>query len=85
MGGTANGLFKRALTGKAIGEVTLAASSWESFRITLDVNRPVTPKLAVRVNGLWEDSNTWRMSNTIIAAPARSPRRTAPGAEAISG
>jgi hypothetical protein len=31
-----------------------------AFRATVDLNRPITPKLAVRFNGLWEDSNTWR-------------------------
>lgn len=60
MGGTANGLFKRANTAKAGGEVSLGLSSWESFRFTLDLNQPITPKLAVRFNGLWEDANTWR-------------------------
>ena len=60
MGGTANGLFKRAQTSKTIAEVTTAVSSWESYRTTLDLNRPITSKLAVRLNALWEDSNTWR-------------------------
>ena len=60
MGGTANGLFKRANTAKATGEITMALSSWESFRSTIDLNQPLSKKLAVRFNGLWEDSNTWR-------------------------
>lgn len=60
MGGTANGLFKRAQTGKPSGEVGLGVSSWESFRTTIDLNRPLGSKLALRVMGLWEDSNTWR-------------------------
>ena len=60
MGGTANGLFKRAHTSQASGELSMALSSWESFRTTVDVNHPITPKLAVRINGLWEDMNTWR-------------------------
>jgi len=60
MGGTANGLFKRAQTSKSITEVALAASSWDSYRATLDVNRPISSKLAIRLNAFWEDSNTWR-------------------------
>jgi outer membrane receptor for ferric coprogen and ferric-rhodotorulic acid len=60
MGGTANGLFKRANTSKQSGELSIALSSWDSFRATVDLNQPITPKLAVRFNGLWEDANTWR-------------------------
>lgn len=60
MGGTANGLFKRANTGKQSGEVTVGVSSWESYRTTVDFNQPLTDKLAIRFNGLWEDTNTWR-------------------------
>lgn len=60
MGGTANGLFKRANTSRPSGEVSMAVSSWESMRSTVDLNQPITRNLAVRFNGLWEDSNTWR-------------------------
>ncbi len=60
MGGTANGLFKRARTDKASGEVSVALSSWESVRTTIDLNQRITKKLAVRFNGLWDDANTWR-------------------------
>lgn len=60
MGGTANGLFKRANTSKSTGELTQAFSSWQSFRSTLDFNWALSPKFAVRVNGLWDDANTWR-------------------------
>ena len=60
MGGTANGLFKRALTGKTVRELTLSVSSWDSFRSALDLNQPVNSKLAVRFNGLWEETHTWR-------------------------
>ncbi|MBI5689054.1 MAG: TonB-dependent receptor [Verrucomicrobia bacterium] len=60
MGGTANGLFKRAQTGRAFGELALGVSSWDSFRTTLDLNQPVGARFALRFNGLWEDTNTWR-------------------------
>ncbi len=60
MGGTANGLFKRALTGKPVREVTLALSSWDSYRATVDLNQPLSSRLALRFNGLWEETHTWR-------------------------
>jgi len=60
MGGTANGLFKRANTAKSTGELTQAFSSWQSFRNTADLNWALSPKFAVRFNGMWDDANTWR-------------------------
>ena len=60
MGGTANGLFKRANTAKSTGEFTQGVSSWESFRNTVDLNWALSPKFAVRFNGLWDNANTWR-------------------------
>jgi outer membrane receptor protein involved in Fe transport len=60
MGGTANGLFKRAQTGKTIREAIVSVSSWESYRTALDLNQPLSSKLAVRFNGLWEETHTWR-------------------------
>jgi hypothetical protein len=60
MGGTANGLFKRANTAKSTGELTQAFSSWQSFRNTADLNWAISPKFAVRFNGMWDNANTWR-------------------------
>lgn len=60
MGGTANGLFKRARTDKTSFEISETVSSWDSYRSTVDYNQPLTKKLAVRFNGLWDDANTWR-------------------------
>ncbi len=60
MGGTANGLFKRANTAKSTGEFSQAISSWDSSRTTLDLNWALSPKFAVRFNGMWDDANTWR-------------------------
>lgn len=39
--------------------VTASAGSWENWRTTLDVNRSLTDKLAVRGNLLWADSAAW--------------------------
>lgn len=71
MGGTANGLFKRAQTSKTIAEVTTAVSSWESYRTTLDLNRPITSKLAVRLNALWKTPTRGATLNTTTGAPPR--------------
>lgn len=60
VGGSANGLYKEARTDKEIREVSLRVGSWEYYRTTIDVNQPITDKLAVRFNVLWQDNNTWR-------------------------
>ncbi|MBE7539222.1 MAG: TonB-dependent receptor plug domain-containing protein [Opitutaceae bacterium] len=39
----------------------MQASSWDSWRYSTDLNQVLIPrKLAVRVNGLYEDAETWR-------------------------
>lgn len=60
MGGTANGLYKRARVDKAFREVRLTVGSWNSYRATFDVNQPVTRQIALRANVLWEETGTWR-------------------------
>ncbi|HWA26613.1 MAG TPA: TonB-dependent receptor [Lacunisphaera sp.] len=60
VGGSANGLYKEARTEKEIREVSMRVGSWDYYRTTVDVNQPINDKLAVRVNGLWQDNKTWR-------------------------
>lgn len=60
MGGTANALVKRARTDKALRETRLQIGSWNNYRVSVDVNQPVSDRLAVRVNGLWQDAESWR-------------------------
>jgi outer membrane receptor protein involved in Fe transport len=60
MGGTANGLYKRARSDKAFRELRLSVGSWANYRATFDLNQPVNRQLALRGNLLWEDNKTWR-------------------------
>ncbi len=60
MGGSANGLYKEARTDKSIRELSLRVGFWDSFRTTIDVNQPLTDRMAVRVNLVYQDSDTWR-------------------------
>jgi len=60
VGGSANGLYKEARTDKAIRDVSARVGSWEYYRTTFDVNQPISDKLAVRANVLWQDNHTWR-------------------------
>jgi outer membrane receptor protein involved in Fe transport len=60
VGGSANGMYKEANTNKRLYELSLRAGSWDYYRATLDLNQPIGDKMAVRVNGLWQQNNTWR-------------------------
>lgn len=60
VGGSANGLYKEARTDRTIYEVSMRAGSWDYYRSTVDLNQPITDKLAVRLNVLWQDNKTWR-------------------------
>src|SRR5205085_11904214 len=59
--GTQNTVTKQALTTKTIRELRAQVGSWDRYRMTLDVNQPLTDKSAVRANLLWQSNNTWRM------------------------
>src|SRR4051812_20352451 len=55
--GTQNTVTKQALTTKTVREVKVQAGSWDRFRLTVDVNQPVTEKIAVRANALFATGN----------------------------
>ena len=59
-GGTPVSVTKQALTTKSISQSQFQFGSWNKFRATLDVNRPINEKAAVRVAGMWERSDTYR-------------------------
>ncbi|MSU65619.1 MAG: hypothetical protein EXS38_05860 [Opitutus sp.] len=59
--GTLNTVTKTALTTKPIQEIRAQVGSWDRYRLTLDVNQPISEKAAVRANILWQSNNTWRM------------------------
>ncbi|MEY2879564.1 MAG: hypothetical protein RLZZ15_1944, partial [Verrucomicrobiota bacterium] len=60
LGGFANSMTKQARTDKAFAELRATYGSFENRRASLDVNRPLGDKFAVRLNLLWQDRNTWR-------------------------
>lgn len=59
-GGTATIFTKTARTDREFGELRLGYGSWDNRRATLDYNRPLNDKLALRLNALWADRNGWR-------------------------
>ncbi len=60
LGGVVVGMTKQARTDKAFDKATLTLGSWNRFRASYDVNRPLSDKLALRANLLWQDVDTWR-------------------------
>lgn len=53
---------KRARYDRDFETISFSYGSWDYRRSTLDVNRALTDKLAVRANALWSDQNGWRMN-----------------------
>ena len=62
LGGGLGAQTKRARYDKASDTVTYTGGSWAYKRATIDLNRPLTDKLAVRANGVWFDREGWRMN-----------------------
>ena len=58
-GGMVNTTTKRAVFGDFLS-ATLQVDSEESYRLSVDVNRELNDKAAIRVNALWDDHQTWR-------------------------
>lgn len=58
--GTLNTVTKQALPTKTIREVRAQVGTWDRYRLTLDLNEPLTDKAAIRTNVLWQSNNTWR-------------------------
>lgn len=59
-GGAANVVTKVARTDRAFATLRTSYGSWDNLRATLDVNRPISSKAAVRANLLWQDAGGWR-------------------------
>ena len=53
---------KKARYDRPFETVSYTGGSWDYKRITLDVNRPLTERLAVRGNAVWFDKGGWRMA-----------------------
>ena len=59
-GGIINTTTKQAQLGRNRYEAQVRVGSWDDYRATLDVNRALGQKLAVRVNGVWHEKKSWR-------------------------
>jgi outer membrane receptor protein involved in Fe transport len=59
-GGTMNSVTKTALPNKVIQELRVQAGSYNRFRVTADVNQPISDRLALRTNVMWDDGDTWK-------------------------
>jgi len=60
VGGTMNSMTKQAEPSRPITELQLRLGSFETYRVTLDVNRPINEKMAIRINALYHDQGSWR-------------------------
>lgn len=60
LGGALVMLTKQAQFEKFTGQVAANVSSEGQRRATLDVNQPLGRRAALRINGLWQDSDSWR-------------------------
>jgi outer membrane receptor protein involved in Fe transport len=59
-GGIINTTTKRAAFGREITSFGARVGAWDDYRGTFDVNREVTPQLALRVNAVRHTSRSWR-------------------------
>lgn len=62
LGGGLGAQTKRARYDRAADTITYTGGSWAYKRATVDINRPLTDKLALRANGVWFDREGWRMN-----------------------
>lgn len=60
LGGVSSSTTKRAQTSRSFQTVQTAIGSWDNYRATLDVNRPLSKQVALRTAGVWGDSHGWR-------------------------
>jgi outer membrane receptor protein involved in Fe transport len=60
LGGSANVVTKQARFDRPAYSLTTSVGSWSNYRATVDVNQPVGPRAAVRLNAVWQDSGGWR-------------------------
>ncbi|MEY2877712.1 MAG: hypothetical protein RLZZ15_92 [Verrucomicrobiota bacterium] len=60
LGGVSSSTTKRARLDRAFQDAKLTAGSWRQLRATIDVNQPVSDKLAVRVAGVAQGQLGWR-------------------------
>jgi outer membrane receptor protein involved in Fe transport len=84
-GGTQNTATKQAVLSRDITELRAQVGSWNKWRLSTDVNRPINEKLALRVNAvlggedswrdrLWEDRQGFHLTSTYQLTPKFSIR-----------
>lgn len=59
LGGGISSSTKRARFDRDAETLAFTAGSWNYYRGTLDVNRKLSSKVAVRANGVWQDKGGW--------------------------
>lgn len=64
LGGGMGAITKKARYDRPIDNIETKFGSWGYKRATIDVNRPLTDKLAVRGNAVWFDRDGWRRRET---------------------
>ncbi len=63
LGGISSATTKRAQTNRPLRQLQFQVGSWENYRGTVDVNQPLSDKIAVRAAGLWQDAGGWRLKD----------------------
>ncbi len=63
LGGGMGAQTKRARYDRAFDTIAFTYGSWDYQRATVDVNRPLTDRLAVRLNGVVFDKGGWRLND----------------------
>lgn len=58
--GTQNVVSKQARLDRTFGEARVSLGSWNNQRATLDYNRRLDPRAAIRVNLMLQDRDGWR-------------------------
>jgi outer membrane receptor protein involved in Fe transport len=63
LGGTSSSTTKRARLDRAFQNVQANVGSWSMYRATVDVNQPISERLAVRTTAVWGDGDGWRQKD----------------------
>ena len=63
LGGVSSSTTKRAQTDRAFEALAASVGSWATYRTTLDLNRPLGPRAALRTAIVWGDGDGWRMKD----------------------
>ena len=58
--GSANVVTKQARFDRPVRELRTSFGSWNTRRVSVDVNQPLNERLAVRTNAVWQDGRGWR-------------------------